>query len=166
MAAGAERDLPSTQRLEAVVLAATSLSTDERRDHRNELLRVADVLRGQQELAVRLAAVDWAEPGGALAAIASRLDDHPLLAGPAMSAVAQALHRDQTAWGPHSLASAADGLIPLGSPGAGAVALQLAQSVGVRFGWPEPWRDRLRALRSHPSADLAALASRVWTAPE
>lgn len=164
--AGGERDLPSAQRLEAVVTAVAGLSLEDRADHRADLLLLAAPLSGPEELTVRLAAVDWSAPAPALTDIGRRLDARPLLAPAGMQAAAAALRRDEKAWSADALGVAADELIEEGSVGAGALALQLVSSAGARFGWPEAWRARLRALRAHPSADVATLAARVWTAHE
>lgn len=169
--AGAERDRPSSQRLEAVLHAVTELPRIDRSEHREDLLRIASLLSDRpgsapDEFVVRLAAVDWSEPTTTLASIALRLDDRPLLADGTMNAVALALGRDQAAWALGTLDDAADHLIGLGSTGAGALALQLVRSAGARYDWPDPWRARLRALRSHPVEDISVLAERVWTAAE
>lgn len=148
------------------MLAMASVPIDDRLDDRDDLVRMADVLVGPQELRVRLAAVDWSQPRPVPTAIATRLDDHPLLAADAMQAVAHALSPDQTAWGVHSLGSAADELIGGGSEGAGGGGAR-DRPVGRRS-------VRLaRALARPPtspavppSADVAAFATRVWTATE
>jgi hypothetical protein len=169
--AGAERDRPSGQRLDAVVHAATELPRLERAERRADLLLVATLLGDRSGLApieftIRLAAVDWSEPTAMLAALAIRLDDRPLHTSGAVDALALALERDQAAWGVATLEDAADHLVGLDSSGAGSLALQLVRSAGTRFDWPEPWRSRLRSLRSHPVKDIAILAERVWTAAE
>jgi hypothetical protein len=169
--AGADRDRPSAQRLDAVLHAAAELPRSTRVEHRPELLHIADLLGDrpvltQDEFLVRLAAVDWSEPAPAMAALAIRLDDRPLLTESTMGTLAVALGRDQAAWGILTLADATDHLIGLGSSGSGALAVQLVGSAGRRFDWPEPWRARLRTLRSHPVEDVAVLADRVWTVAE
>ena len=168
---GADRDRPSAQRLHAVVDAAAELPRHAWAEHRARLRRIADLLADRPEFApdefmVRLAAVDWAEPKDALSALAVRLDDRPLLAEGTMGAVAHALGRDQAAWKTFTLEDAADHLVDVGSTGSGALAVQLVRSAGVRFDWSEPWRARLRALRSHSVDDVAILARRTWTATE
>ncbi len=165
--AGAERDRPSDQRLQALLRTMAELPRLERGEHRDDLLRVAVLVGGgPDEVTVRLAAVDWTAATATLATIARGLDDRPLLAALAVHATESALDRDQAAWGPDTLGDAADHLIGLGSPGAGVLALQVVQSAGGRFQWPERWRTRLRALRSHPIPDVAVLARRAWTVGE
>jgi hypothetical protein len=169
--AGAQRDQPSRQRLVAVVDQVTQLPTRQRSLLRARLLAVADFLEtarplGPEEWTLRFAALDWARSGPVLASIARRLDEHPLLAHPAMVDLARALARDQERWTGPDLGAAADDLVSPNSLGAGALALQLVGAAGVRYGWPQEWRDRLRALRHHASGDVATLARAVATAPE
>jgi hypothetical protein len=169
--AGTDRDRPSGQRLTAVVGRLVELAFRERDRSRAELLAVADLIAAAQpicpeELAVRFAALDWQEPAAVLAAIAVRLDDHPLLAPQAMAQLGCALDRDRPDWDPTDLAATADRLIAAGSVGAGALASQLVATAGLRAAWPEEWRARLRALRTHSHADVATLARGVLTAPE
>jgi hypothetical protein len=172
--AGPERDRPSTQRLQAVLQTMAGLPWRERSEHRDDLLQVASLLSDRpdlapDELAVRLAAIDWtgdAPTTATLTALSLRLDDHPLLIGESRDAVAHALSRDEARWDLTTLDDAVDHLIGLGTPGSGAVALQLVESVADRFDWPDSCRARLRTLRSHPVADLAVLATRLLTRSE
>jgi hypothetical protein len=169
--AGSDRDRPSYQRAQAVLRSVVGLPRIERGEHRDELLALAARLRlgsgsALDELTVRLAAVDWSEPTADLVIIAARLDDHPLLIALARQALSAALARDQPAWTLETFDETADHLIGLGSVGGGTLAIELTQAVGARFGWPERWRARLRALRSHPIGDVTVLAARVWTATE
>lgn len=165
--AGAERDLPSAQRLSSVVHEMANLSFYVRADHRHDLHRVADALGGGLDaMTVRLAAADWNDPMPVFAAVGRHMDAHPLLAPAAMTAAGRALTRDEPWWGVGTLGPAADDLIGEGSLGTGALALELVESAGARFDWPVDWRGRLRALRSHPSPDVASLARRIWTAQE
>lgn len=169
--AGAERDQPSGQRLGAVMNRVASLPARERDHHRARLLDIADILGtvrplSPEELIVRLAALDLTQPVDALAALARRLDEHPLLAHLAVTGFARTLDRDQASWTDDDLAPSTDDLVGRGSIGAGALAVQLVHAVGVRYGWPQEWRDRLRALRAHSNSDVATLARAVATAPE
>ena len=169
--AGVERDRPSAQRLGAVLHAVTELPRPDRRDHREDLLAIAGLLGTRpglapEEIEIRLSAMDWSEPTAPLAALALRLDDRPLLIRGAVDALGHALGRDPRAWGIATLDDASEHLIGLGSPATGALALQLVHSAGARFRWSDPWRARLRTLRSHPIADVAVLAEHVWTTTE
>lgn len=170
--AGADRDRPSAQRLMAVLHSVTQrpYSSEEERSTREGLSRIADLLGEHPGLAhaefmVRIAMIDWASPAPALIALAAQLDHRPLLTHQTMAALAIHLGRDDS-WGLDTFDHAADELIKLGTSGSGALALQLVSSVGKQFNWPESWRTRLRALRSHPVTDVAAMAGQVWTAVE
>jgi hypothetical protein len=169
--AGAERDRPSTQRLQAVLRTMAELPWRERSEQRDDLLRVASLVGHRADLVpdhltIRLAATDWTSSTTALAAIALRLDSHLLLISEGMEAVDHALGQAEARWGLHTFDDTIDHLIGLGTAGSGAVALQLVKSVADRFDWPEPCRARLRTLRAHPVADLAVLATRVLTHEE
>ncbi|MFV0451955.1 MAG: hypothetical protein ACK5LS_06890, partial [Propioniciclava sp.] len=165
--AGANRDRPSAQRLDALLRAVTE------RPHlvRAELPALAALLADQTAWApgaflVGAAAIDWSAPVAALLALAATLDDHPLLSEMARGALGRALEQDRASWEGDTLGDAADQLIARSSSGSGLLALQLARSVGSRFGWPEGWRTRLRTLRSHPVPDVAVIAQHLWTATE
>lgn len=169
--AGPQRDQPSRQRLVAVVNQATQLPARQRSNLRAHLSAVADFIEtvlplGPEEWTLRFAAVDWAQSGAVLATIGRRLDEHPLLAHPAMVDLARALARDQARWTGPEIEAVTDDLVSRYTLGAGALALQLVSAAGVRYGWPQEWRDRLRALRGHPSGDVANLDRVVATAPE
>ena len=110
--AGADRDRPSAQRLDALLHAAAELPRYARAEHRAGLLDIADLLGDrpaftQGEFMVRLAAVDWSAATPTVVAHAVRLDDRPLLAEGTMGALALALGRDQVAWGILTLEDAA-----------------------------------------------------------
>ncbi|MYU15416.1 hypothetical protein GTZ78_33220, partial [Streptomyces sp. SID8361] len=53
-----------------------------------------------------------------------------------------------------------------GGHASGLFAATLTEVGGARTEWAEPWRDRLRALRAHPHADVRDAALRLTTVVE
>ncbi|WP_405884220.1 hypothetical protein OG762_40265 [Streptomyces sp. NBC_01136] len=53
-----------------------------------------------------------------------------------------------------------------GGYGEGLLAAAVTGAIGARTGWATPWRERLRALRRHPVADVRDAALDQVTAYE
>jgi hypothetical protein len=66
---------------------------------------------------------------------------------------------------PEPILDAAARLRTRADAAAGLLAVALA-GYGARFGWPQPWRDEVLALREHPAGDVRAAAVDLAMATE
>jgi hypothetical protein len=69
-------------------------------------------------------------------------------------------------WEPEEVAAAVDALTARGDAAGGRLAVRLTGKAGGRAGWPDAWRHRLRALRSHGASEVRYEALSVFTASE
>jgi hypothetical protein len=174
--ASKERDRPARQRIvhlvgrmsTAVTMrhGAGSLAAAQRA---GELLcAVADFV----PQGARLAAVSLdleADAGRLPAALGSLADlhaDRPALAARTAATLRSRLDSAGRPGGAAALLHATEQLTATGTYATGLFAVSLTDSLGRRTGWPAEWRARLRALRTHPHADIRDAALSVTTASE
>ncbi|WP_433336829.1 hypothetical protein [Spirillospora sp. CA-294931] len=158
--AGAERDLPSYQRLKAL---AEQLSWD-----RDSAAVRAFSGRLPEPLDAWLTAATLRWDDGA-ATVLDGLADRPL-GYPALDWVAgtQGAGRwsESSLPAPEVVLPHATRLAARGDLGGGLFACVLTELHGRRAGWDREWRELLRALRAHPNPDVAYRARTVLTASE
>ncbi|MBO1330812.1 hypothetical protein [Streptomyces sp. VRA16 Mangrove soil] len=165
--AGEEQDRPAHRRIEYVagILAEEARKTPALRPLARELGRVlaeddAFVPRAAQ---VGLAALDFAALTDGLRDLARLHDGRPALAARTAQELRGRLRGGRVRG--EVLLPAARELAAAGSATEGLFAWALVAAGGARVDWPEPWRAELRALRSHPCADVRDAAAELTTAP-
>ncbi|MGN9817842.1 hypothetical protein ACTMUQ_21175 [Streptomyces sp. SD11] len=96
----------------------------------------------------------------ALSGLAALTDGRPALAAGTAAELAERLDRGTHEGDAETLLGIARRLTAHGGHGEGLLATAVTVALGTRTDWRQPWRDRLRALRRHPVADVrdAALA--------
>ena len=167
----ADRDLPSRQRLAALVTSLQMQPIAQRSRLRPELGRCADALTIDptsisNAVALRLAALDWRNPAPALASLSVSLQDRPLAAVSAAGALGAALQRDRESWEPAGFAPLVTHLLTGGAASEELLALAIIAAAGPRAGWPPFWRAALSQLRGSAIADVADAAKSVNWASE
>ncbi|MGW1177815.1 hypothetical protein ACWD4P_29340 [Kitasatospora sp. NPDC002543] len=165
--AGDDRDLPARRRLTHLA----DLPADDR--HRPLLAGVAELLAAEPELAgVRATALRrLVDPAAGPQALTAALD--ALAAAhhgrPAAAALTAQALLGEHASGPLPPPGTPDALARTArrqgdtGPAAALFATALTEACGSRLGWPPEWRDLLRELRRHPSADVRERALAVVT---
>ncbi|MDQ0384155.1 hypothetical protein J2S54_000975 [Streptomyces sp. DSM 42143] len=170
--AGERRDRPARQRvvLLAEQLGRSGLGSEAAR--RPVALAAAELLGANDAYAAQ-AAVLAAECVD-LAAVPPRLDQVTALAGPGRPALAARVadtvrgrleSREQPGEA-EALRVEAAALASHGGHAEGLMAVAVTGALGSREDWPEPWRERLRALRRHPVPDVRDAALEETTAYE
>ncbi|MFE0785366.1 hypothetical protein ACFW4T_02975 [Streptomyces mutabilis] len=170
--AGERRDRPARQRvvLLAEQLGGSGLGSEAAR--RPVALAAAELLGANDAYAAQ-AAVLAAECVD-LAAVPPRLDQVTALAGPGRPALAARVadtvrgrleSREQPGEA-EALRVEAATLASHGGHAEGLMAVAVTGALGSREDWPEPWRERLRALRRHPVPDVCDAALEETTAYE
>ncbi|MEV0379943.1 hypothetical protein [Nonomuraea sp. NPDC050643] len=154
--AGAGRDRPATQRLEAVVTGLCLWHRIEREPVPN----VAHDLPANLAAELLAATVDWDAPRAVLARLL------PSIGGVlAAVEVGQALAESARLVPVERVLRHARWLAAEGEAGA-LLATALVASCGPRSGWAEPWRELLRRVRASGFPEVAHQALRVRTAEE
>ncbi|MGW2519165.1 hypothetical protein ACWC09_19545 [Streptomyces sp. NPDC001617] len=90
----------------------------------------------------------------------------PVLAAEVADTLETRLGHHEKQVNPEALLAEAVRLTERGGHTEGLLALAVVQAVGNRTEWPAPWRERLRALRRHPWADVRDAALEETTAYE
>jgi hypothetical protein len=159
------RDRPARQRL-ADLVDSVCRSAQAARRHREPLDGLLAVLRTHPTyvtVAARLVASRLGPGphfGSDLTALADILADAPTQA----SCVDGYLSVDR--WEPDEAAPGVDALAARGDTTGGLLALAMLEEAGPRTGWSDAWRERLRQLRRHPSAETRLAALAVVSTPE
>lgn len=172
--AATERDRPADRRIRALVDTVAACRPEVRRHRAATVLALvtasaSTIPRPADDATLTLAAIDWSSPSDRLIEVASLVDRWPRHTAPVLERVTAALERDRSTWDPAMLGSWIDAAAAAGGDapaGASIVAVALTRAAGDRSGWPEPWRDRLRALRRHVDPEVARFAIDVATAAE
>lgn len=171
-----ERDRPARQRIGHLVagLAAT-VTIGEVRAPRAAALRASELLCGTadflpQGTQLLAKALDLdAEPGLLLPAL-ERLESlhsgRPTLAARSAETLRVRLNSARRPGDPLVLSLAVDRLTASADQSGGLPAVALTQAMGIRAGWSEDWRSRLRTLRRHPHPEVREAALTVTTATE
>nr|WP_218835353.1 hypothetical protein [Streptomyces sp. Alain-F2R5] len=170
--AGERRDRPARQRvvLLAEQLGGSGLGSEAAR--RPVALAAAELLGAYDAYAAQ-AAVLAAECVD-LAAVPPRLDRVTALAGPGRPVLAARvadtvrgrLESREQPGDAEALRVEAAALASHGGHAEGLMAVAVTGALGSREDWPEPWRERLRALRRHPVPDVRDAALEETTAYE
>jgi hypothetical protein len=163
--AEALRDRPARQRLQFLV---------------DQLCRVADAARRQPAPVRRMVEILRADPS--FAGAAARLSATLLWTGPEfvddLGALADLLaaspctasevdgHAAVSRWEPAEVGPGVDALTARGDAAGGLLAVGLCKVAGARAGWSPEWRERLRALRRHGTAEVRHAALSVFTTEE
>jgi hypothetical protein len=168
-----ERDRPARQRIAHLVSRLTSTMAVRRTPaHRATALRASELLCATPDFVtqgVHLAAtaldLDAAAAPlcGALDHLESLHSGRPALAARTASTLYSRLTSSRRPGDPLALLAATDQLTLNGRYAAGLFAVSLTHAMGVRTGWAEDWRARLRALRRHPHPDVTDAALSVTT---
>ncbi|MER5512001.1 hypothetical protein ABT052_42930 [Streptomyces sp. NPDC002766] len=90
----------------------------------------------------------------------------PVLAGRIAHTLRLRLQHQEKQVDAEALLAEAISLTAHGGHTEGLLALAVVQALGTRLDWPAPWRERLRALRRHPCADVRDAALEETTAHE
>ncbi|MFI1092097.1 hypothetical protein [Streptomyces sp. NPDC020917] len=174
--AGPERDRPARRRIGHLVARLSTLVTMRRTAARRVAAqRAAELLCGTP---------DFVAQGAHLAAVALDLDAAAADLLDALDHLA-ALHVERRALAARTAGTLRSRLGSVGQPGdplvllaaverltlsgsyaGGMFAVSITQVLGVRTGWPQEWRTRLRVLRGHGVPDVADAALAVETARE
>ncbi|WP_432040227.1 hypothetical protein [Streptomyces cucumeris] len=171
------RDRPARRRIRHIAtrLAVRAAGGAATRPMRRAATSAAELLAGYEPFIpdaahVLVHVLDLDSRPGPLAAALARLSRlHSLR--PALAArTTDVLHRRLTAaarpGSDEALRRAARQLCEDGGHAAGLFATTLTEAGGDRTGWPEPWREQLRALRVHPHPDVRDAALLLATAEE
>ncbi|MET9429941.1 hypothetical protein [Streptomyces sp. NPDC003036] len=164
-----DRDLPARQRLSALV-EILPVDQGQGPGARPVVEAVAAQLAVEPALAaararllVTLVDLD-AEPSeltARLRAVADAVDGRPALAARTADRLGSRVAVTHRAQDPAVALAAAERCTAAGDPGAGLLAVALVGTLGIRLGWPAPWRAALRTLRRHPVADVREAALEV-----
>ncbi len=169
----ADRDVPSRQRLVAVVDALGALDEPAAAGLRPDLRRWADGLSTDPSTlalaaALEVRAVDWDDLSAGLLAVAARVAEVPVVAAAVASPVHNGLVRNRRRWSPSELVAAVDALVADDRPGSRQLAAALVGPAGEATGWDDASRALLRRLRDAAASDpaVATVLVRVVTARE
>ncbi|WP_435127800.1 hypothetical protein [Actinacidiphila sp. bgisy144] len=173
-----ERDRPARQRIDHLVQRLTgTVSATGGRATRAAVRRAGELLSAHDDFVhqgAHLAALALdldAEPPAALVEslelLAAPLRRRPVLAAHIAGVLRARLGTTRRPGDPLALLAAVDRLSAAdGQAAEGQFAVAVTQALGVRTGWREDWRARLRTLRRHPDPDVRAAALAVTTAAE
>ncbi|HWO61436.1 MAG TPA: hypothetical protein VNO31_15510, partial [Umezawaea sp.] len=166
--AEADRDLPARQRIGAVA----RMVVDGRRSPvmREAAKALSEDLSGVPEhrgsaVALAVAAVPWDDDPLAQLHEVARLADRPVLAERARAELAGQVDAAVRLLPRERVREIAEALA-VGGPGAAGLALAITSVAGPDTGWPEHWRELLRALRRHEDPDVRLAALDTVTARE
>ncbi|HET8683684.1 MAG TPA: hypothetical protein VFM54_17725 [Micromonosporaceae bacterium] len=163
--AGPLRDLPARQRLGYLVEGVCG-SAEAARRQPVPVRRMIEILGAEPTFATAAArlraALLWPGPGFVddLQALAELLTGLPSAASEVDGDCAV------STWEPAGVAPGVDALAGRGDAAGGLLAVALTKVAGPRAGWPQPWRQRLRTLRRHPTPEVRHAALAVFTTRE
>ncbi|MFD3482172.1 hypothetical protein [Streptomyces sp. NPDC058665] len=155
-----DRDLPSRQRVRALLYALPDRPTP---DTRPVLEAVTAQLAAEPSLAGSRAALlcalldmdaDLPELTARLRDLAANATSRPALAVSTAERVRSRLSHGAPPSNPTALLTTATHLTATDTPSTGLLAVALVSALGDRLGWPDDWRRALYTLRTHPSTDV------------
>jgi len=166
-----ERDLPSRQRLAALVNELTTLSAVVRIRVRDDLALCSAALIAVPtalpwEAALMLSAADLTALTDPMRLLIPRLADRPIAAVAVATILTTALNHNAALWQPADVIAPVDYLLAEASPAAILLAVAIIGAAGPRSGWNPDWRSRLRTIRKIADPDLAGGALALVTVPE
>lgn len=169
--AGERRDRPARRRVEYVVSCLVQYGTSAAEAVRPAALAASNLLAGYDAHVPQAAALAAhhldldAEPPhlGRLAALTA---DRPALAVRTAGALGGRLASRDQEGAPEALLAEVRRLTAHGGHAEGLLAVAVTGALGSRTDWAGPWRERLKALRRHPVADVRDAALDEVTAYE
>ncbi|GDY57818.1 hypothetical protein [Streptomyces violaceusniger] len=170
-----DRDRPAHRRIRHLADRLATRARMRPRVTRRTARAAGELLAGyemfvQEAAHVLVNALDLnARPGpltAALARLARLHTTRPALAVRTADALRRRLNTATRPGSDAALLRAARELDEDGGHASGLFAATLTEAAGARTEWAEPWRERLRALRGHPHADVRDAALRLTTVVE
>lgn len=169
--AGADRDVPARQRIAALADAVRASSTPALRETARRLANLLAEVPEFRRHAVELAAfaVELEVTGADLTGLRhlAALANQPIWAWHAHHALRAVLARQVARLSPDRLRALAETLAAEDpAPAAPLLAVAITGVTAVEAGWPPPWRDLVRGLRTHADADVRLAALDTFTSQE
>lgn len=169
--AGERRDRPARRRVDHLVVYLAQRARTAPRPIRPAALAAGELLAGYDAFVPQAAAITAfhldldGEPGD-LERLAALTEGRPALAARTAQELGERLRRQAHEGDPDVLLEVVRRLGAHGGHGEGLLAAAVTGAIGARTGWAAPWRERLRALRRHPVADVRDAALDQVTAYE
>jgi hypothetical protein len=169
--AGERRDRPARRRVDHLVGYLAQRARTAPRPIRPAALAAGELLAGYDAFVPQAAAITAfhldldGEPGD-LERLAALTEGRPALAARTAQELGERLRRRAHEGDPDVLLEVVRRLGAHGGHGEGLLAAAVTGAIGNRTGWAAPWRERLRALRRHPVADVRDAALDQVTAYE
>ncbi|WP_369250678.1 hypothetical protein [Streptomyces sp. R41] len=165
------RDRPARQRVDYLVARLAQQARTVPAPIRPAALAAGELLAGYDAFVPQAAAItafhlDLDEEPARLERLAALTDGRPALAARTAGELGERLRRQAHEGDPEVLLDAVRRLTAHGGHGEGLLAAAVTGAIGSRTGWAAPWRERLRALRRHPVADVRDAALDQVTAYE
>ncbi|MGQ4385828.1 hypothetical protein [Streptomyces sp. SAS_270] len=169
--AGEHRDRPARQRVDHLVGVLDQRARTAPGTIRSAALAAAELLAGYDAFVPQAAAImafhlDLDEEPLRLDRLSALTEGRPALAARTARELGERLQRQPQEGDSEALLDAVGRLTEHGGYGEGMLAAAVTEAIGGRTGWTAPWRERLRALRRHPVADVRDAALDQVTAYE
>jgi hypothetical protein len=165
------RDRPARRRVDHLVVRLAQQARTAPGPIRPAALAAGELLAGYDAFVSQAAAITAfhldldGEPGD-LRRLAALTEGRPALAARTAQELGERLRRQAHEGDPDVLLDVVRRLDAHGGHGEGLLAAAVTGAIGARTGWAAPWRERLRALRRHPVADVRDAALDQVTAYE
>ncbi|MGW0727972.1 hypothetical protein [Streptomyces mirabilis] len=165
------RDRPARRRVDHLVVRLAQQARTAPGPIRPAALAAGELLAGYDAFVPQAAAITAfhldldGEPGD-LERLAALTEGRPALAARTARELGERLRRQAHEGDPDVLLEVVRRLGAHGGHGEGLLAAAVTGAIGARTGWAAPWRERLRALRRHPVADVRDAALDQVTAYE
>jgi hypothetical protein len=165
------RDRPARRRVDHLVVRLAQQAKAAPGPIRPAALAAGELLAGYDAFVPQAAAITAfhldldGEPGD-LERLAVLTEGRPALAARTARELGERLRRQAHEGDPDVLLAVVRRLGAHGGHGEGLLAAAVTGAIGARTGWAAPWRERLRALRRHPVADVRDAALDQVTAYE
>jgi hypothetical protein len=165
------RDRPARRRVDYLVARLAQQARTAPAPIRPAALAAGELLAGYDAFVPQAAAItafhlDLDEEPVRLERLAALTDGRPALAARTAGELGERLRRQAHEGDPEILLDEVRRLTAHGGHGEGLLAAAVTGAIGSRTGWAAPWRERLRALRRHPVADVRDAALDQVTAYE
>ncbi|MFI6494508.1 hypothetical protein [Streptomyces sp. NPDC050564] len=165
------RDRPARRRVDYLVARLAQQARTAPAPIRPAALAAGELLAGYDAFVPQAAAItafhlDLDEEPVRLEWLAALTDGRPALAARTAGELGDRLRRQAHEGDPEILLDEVRRLTAHGGHGEGLLAAAVTGAIGSRTGWAAPWRERLRALRRHPVADVRDAALDQVTAYE